>query len=193
MLTINTRAWGLHGGGLVAKSCQTHQAPLSMGFSRKDYWSGLSCPLPGDLLHPGVELRSPALQAGSLPTEPPGKPECYITFYKCYFNQNGLNPLPNNPSLGSSWIFFLNETFDISRLTFICYRSQMWLNKNDNKRLTFYLLSLNHLTPRCTIIPILYQANRFKEINMSKVIQLARWQSQNGDTSLFSTVSRLPD
>ena len=137
-----------------------------MGFSRQDYWSGLPCPLSGDLLHPGVELRSPALQAGSLPTEPPGKPECYITFYKCcYFNQNVLNPLPNNPSLGSSWIFFLNETFDISPLAFICYRSQMWLNKTDNKRLTLYVLSLNQLTPRCTIIAILYQTNRFKEIN----------------------------
>ena len=90
----------------------------------------------------------------------------FYTFYKCcYFNQNVLNPLPNNPSLGSSWIFFLNETFDISPLAFICYRSQMWLNKTDNKRLTLYVLSLNHLTPRCTIIAILYQTNRFKEIN----------------------------
>ena len=39
------------------------QAPLSMGFSRQEYWSGLLCPPPGDLLDPGLEPRSPALQA----------------------------------------------------------------------------------------------------------------------------------
>ena len=51
-----------------------HQAPLSMGFSRQEYWSGLPCPSPGYLPDPGIEPRSPALQADSLPTEPPGKP-----------------------------------------------------------------------------------------------------------------------
>jgi len=44
-----------------------HQAPLSMGFPRQDSWSGLPCPSPGDLPHPGIEPRSPALQADSLP------------------------------------------------------------------------------------------------------------------------------
>ena len=53
------------------------QAPLSMGFSRQEYWSGLLCPPPGNLLDPGIEPTSPvspALHANSLPTEPPGKP-----------------------------------------------------------------------------------------------------------------------
>ena len=49
------------------------QAPLSMGFSRQEYWRGLPCPPPGDLPYPGTEPESPALQADSLPTEPPGK------------------------------------------------------------------------------------------------------------------------
>ena len=70
------------GGGLVAKSCPTlatpwtvaRQAPLSMGFSRQEYWSGLPFPSPGDLPDPGIEPRSPALQADSLPAEPAGKP-----------------------------------------------------------------------------------------------------------------------
>ena len=44
-----------------------------MGFSRQEYWSGLPCPPPGDLPNPGIETRSFALQAGSLPSEPPGK------------------------------------------------------------------------------------------------------------------------
>ena len=48
------------------------QAPLSVGFSRQEYWSGLPCPSPGDLPNPGVKLRSPALQADSLPSETPG-------------------------------------------------------------------------------------------------------------------------
>ena len=43
------------------------------GFSRPEYWIGLPCPSPGDLSNPGIEPRSPALQAGSLPLEPPGK------------------------------------------------------------------------------------------------------------------------
>ena len=61
---------------LVAQSCPTvaHQAPLSMEFSRQEYWSGLPCPSPGDLSDPEIEPGSPALQADSLPTELPGKP-----------------------------------------------------------------------------------------------------------------------
>ena len=47
-----------------------YQVPLSIGFSRQQYWSGLPCPPPGDLPHPGMEPASPALQADSLPTEP---------------------------------------------------------------------------------------------------------------------------
>ena len=52
----------------------THQASLSMEFSRQEYRSGLPFPSPGDLPNPGIEPRSPALQADSLLSEPPGKP-----------------------------------------------------------------------------------------------------------------------
>ena len=47
------------------------QAPLSMGFSRQEYQNGFPFPPPGDLPNPGIELRSPTLQADSLPSEPP--------------------------------------------------------------------------------------------------------------------------
>ena len=65
------------GGGLVAKLCPTlatpwtvaHQAPLSMGLSRQEYWSGLPFSSPGDLPNPQIEPGSPALQAESLTTE----------------------------------------------------------------------------------------------------------------------------
>ena len=45
------------------------QAPLSMGFSRQEYWSGLPFPSPGELPNPGTEPKPPALQADALPTE----------------------------------------------------------------------------------------------------------------------------
>ena len=50
------------------------QAPLSMGFSRQEYWSGLSFSSPGDLSNPGIKPGSPALKADALSSEPPGKP-----------------------------------------------------------------------------------------------------------------------
>ena len=73
------------GGSLVSKSCPTlanpwtvaHQPPLSMGFLRQEYWSGLPFPSPGDLPNPGIEPsfpESPELQSDALPSEPPGKP-----------------------------------------------------------------------------------------------------------------------
>ena len=63
--------------GLVAKSCPTlatpwtvaRQAPLSMGFSRQEYWCGLSFPSPGDLPNPEIEPGSPAFQADDLLTK----------------------------------------------------------------------------------------------------------------------------
>ena len=56
-----------------------HQTSPSMGFSRQEYWSGLPFPSPGDLPDPGIELRSPALEAGTLTSEPPGKPRSQIS------------------------------------------------------------------------------------------------------------------
>ena len=49
--------------------CVAYQAPLSLGFSRQGYWSGLPFPSPGDLLDPEIEPRSLAPQADSLPAE----------------------------------------------------------------------------------------------------------------------------
>ena len=71
----------------VTQSCPTlcnpmdcsYQAPLSMGFSRQEYWSGLPFLSPGDLPNPGFEPGSPALQADALQSEPPGKSHIYFT------------------------------------------------------------------------------------------------------------------
>ena len=56
-----------------------HQATLSLEFSRQEYWSGLPFPSPGGLPNPEIKSRSPALQADSLLSEPPGKPLCSNT------------------------------------------------------------------------------------------------------------------
>ena len=85
LLSLSYRWSG--GRGLVTKLCLTLatpqavacQAPLSMGFSRQEYWSGLPFPSPGDLPDPGIKTRSPALQADSLPTELRGKPKDGVT------------------------------------------------------------------------------------------------------------------
>ena len=59
--------------------------PLSMGFSRQEYWSGLPFPSPGDLPNPVIELRSPTLWADSFPSEPPGKSiPLFKQTNKCY-------------------------------------------------------------------------------------------------------------
>ena len=77
--TLNT---GAGGDGLVTKFCPTiktprtvaHQGPLSMGFSRQEYWSGLPIPSSGDRPNLEIEPGSPVLWADSLPPESPGKP-----------------------------------------------------------------------------------------------------------------------
>ena len=56
-----------------------YQAPPSMGFSGQEYWSGLPFPSPGDLPDPGIKPWSPAFQADTLTSEPPGKSNCIFT------------------------------------------------------------------------------------------------------------------
>ena len=72
---------------------------LSMGFSRQEYWSGLPCPFPVHLPNPGIEPRSPSLQADSLPSEPPAKscltlsrpPGLYLSRLFCPWDFPGKN------------------------------------------------------------------------------------------------------
>ena len=80
-----------------------------MGFSRQEYWSGLSVP------SPGIELRSPALQADSLPSEPLGKPYYQQAFCKCKSLSPGetkpaiQKPLDISYSLTASWETYMQE------------------------------------------------------------------------------------
>ena len=78
---LRVECWQLKKGVLISQLCPTPwdpmdcacQAPLSMEFSRKEYWSGWPFPSPGDLRDPGIKPGSPASQADSLPSESPGQ------------------------------------------------------------------------------------------------------------------------
>ena len=83
--------YNVSGGGLVAKLRPTLvilwtiacHVPLSMGFSRQEYWSGLPFPSPGDLPNPGIEAGSPSLQADDqLSYE--GSPQCFYIYLKLF-------------------------------------------------------------------------------------------------------------
>ena len=75
-----------------------YKAPLSMGLSRQEYWSGLPFPSPGDLPDPGIKPRSPTLQAEALLSEPPRKPQVI---------RHPLKILPHH-QIVSKWMSFLS-------------------------------------------------------------------------------------
>ena len=71
------------------------QVPLSLGFSRQEYWSGLPCPPLGDLADSGIKPMSLSLlhwQGGSLPLAPAGMPFCFSTLYLNPNKMQGLGP-----------------------------------------------------------------------------------------------------
>ena len=80
-----------------------YQAPLSMEFSRQEYWSGLPFPSPGDLPNQRIEPRSPTLQVDSLPSESPGKPKWYpmVLLFAAFPLEN--RTLPTGGSLSSTF------------------------------------------------------------------------------------------
>ena len=88
-----------------------------MGFSRQEYWSGFPFPSPGDLPDPGIEPRSPVLQADALPTEPPGKPICMLKgssflilsslwqpAFLFFFFFVPVNLIQNMPAVQETWV-----------------------------------------------------------------------------------------
>ena len=68
-----------------------YQAPLSMGFSRQEYWSGVPFPSPGYLSDPEIKLRSPTLQADTLPSEPLVKPMLDLKDYQIFVELLDIN------------------------------------------------------------------------------------------------------
>ena len=111
----------LNVGGLVTKSCPAlaipwtvaHQAPLSMGFSRQEYWSGLPFPSPGDLPQKGIKPMSPALAGRFFTSEPHGKPA-----KKSTFDQTAVRKDAKENS--SSKLCIPRQTLTIVNFVYIC-------------------------------------------------------------------------
>ena len=117
---------------------EAHQDPLSMEFSKQEYQSGLSCSASGDLLNPGIKPWSPALQADSLPSEPPGKPQmtsnlqmfflyAFLFWLHCagcgiLVPQPGIEP--ESPTLGAQ---SLNHWTGKPQICFLLYHSKLWI------------------------------------------------------------------
>ena len=80
------------------------QAPLSMGFSRQECWSGLPFPSPGHLPDPGIDPGSPAWQADALPSEPPAKPLSLVPW-----KMKGGYPSLHYFGFPEAWPFFVKE------------------------------------------------------------------------------------
>ena len=107
---------------LVATSCLTlfvtpwavdHQVPLSMGFSRQEYWSGLPSPSPGDLPHTRIELTSPALADRFFTTESPRKPFRYLDLSP---NQRWIQPDKGDE-------YTVHAVLEASQLLSACWRT----------------------------------------------------------------------
>ena len=97
---------------LVTLWTVAHQAPLSLGFSRQEYWSGLPCPPPGDLPDPGIKptsLTSPAWQVDYLPLAAPEKPILYM--YDICIRQSQTPALSPTtfPSGNPEFLFFFKS------------------------------------------------------------------------------------
>ena len=95
-----------------------YQASPSMGFSRKEYWSELPFPSPGDLPDPGIEPGSPTFQTDPLTSEPPGKP--YKLLYLLYMKKLSLNiNLVFRSNLSDLFILFFVYSYFFFTLLFI--------------------------------------------------------------------------
>ena len=125
---------------LFAMPCTiTHQAPLSMGFSQREYWSGLSCPPPGDVPNWGIEPASsvsPALQAHSFTAEPLGKPCLFL----------GLSKPPSTET--AQWAFNQCQS-DTSMLLLKC--SQVLLVAVEYEWSSFVICSADLFSYHCVL------------------------------------------
>ena len=108
----------------------TYQAPLCMGFSRQEYWSGLPFPSPGNLSNTGIEPGSPTLQADALPSEPPGKPvnKCLPPLGTCYTLPLVKDLCICNLVITWEWIIFIYPfVYSSEYLDHICSINVCWI------------------------------------------------------------------
>ena len=115
-----------------------HQAPLSIEFSRQEYWSGLLFPSPGDLPDPGIEPRSPTLQADTLTSELPGKPN---------FTCIGLYNL-------KSWLTWQCQWKVDKKNTIHCYESISWGDIGNEVKNEKNLCSVNYCKKKKALVHV---------------------------------------
>ena len=130
-----------------------HQAPLAIGFSRQEYWSGLPCPPLGDLPDPGIELKSPALQADSLSRSHWGSPvpnTTFIDFQKLFITLQ-RNPAPTKHSLPApallapGWYEHISHPYG-----FACFRHVIQMEPY-SMILTSFTQHVYKLHPHCSV------------------------------------------
>ena len=97
--------------GMHAKSLQPCLTPLSMGFSRQEYWSGLPFSSPGDPPNPGIKPGSLALQADSLLSELPGKPILVLYPISNKWNYQRLEEKRERKEKGQTWLLIMLKIF----------------------------------------------------------------------------------
>ena len=106
-----------------------HQAPLSMGFSRQEYWSGLPFRPPGDLPDPGIQPASPALQADSLPSEPPGTKAFTLHSFVPLFPESTSHLFLRE----AAWVEKRTLTFELGQLSLLAF--SLLFGDGDNNHL----------------------------------------------------------
>ena len=114
----------------------THQAPLSVGFSRQEYWRGSTCLPPGDLPDPGIEPKSPAWPVGSLLLAPPGKPLVRYKYYFFFLCSQYIVSLP------LTWKVFVGKSDDSLRGIPFCIARCFYLTAFRIPLLSLILVSL---------------------------------------------------
>ena len=145
-----------------------------MEFSRQEYWSGQLFPSPGDLLDPGIKPRSPALQADSLVSEPPGEPKEYVCTCRkdccCSVTQSCLTlcstvdcsipgfPVPLClPEFEQTHVHWVDDAIQPSHPFFSCPHSfpasgsAKWVEMTEMLSIGVYGLGFPQLTDKCPL------------------------------------------
>ena len=156
-----------------------HQAPLSIGFSRQEYWRGLPCPPPGGLPDSGIEhisLASPALQAGSLPLSHLGSQYIYILSYLITDLYNLKCFMPMNISPQHSYKLFPQRDF-LFLVLLLVYTLSYCLR---TLRFHFYVPQFSSVTQSCSTLcnpmnhstpglPVHHQLSEFTQTHVHRV------------------------
>ena len=123
----------------------THQAPLSIEFSRQEYWSGLSFPSPGDLSDPGIKLWSAALHANSLPLSHQGSPNTnhiWDKILKVTCTYGFPSEISTSQNYSSCWLPLL--FYKLYWLSDVSERTGLWFQVCDTRKLANHLRILNN-------------------------------------------------